>query len=134
MKKIIIFFCSLFTIGHLSILPAQNVTELQKPELSKWYVDVMKKVEAIHYQNPEEAVKILKKALLKIEDPFERFNIIFWKLSFLYAETGQMQECYDILKLGQGEGFYYPFRIEERKFPPYVEKLQVKKLQNEVVL
>lgn len=123
MKRLSFVVMAVMLIGVVSPVFGQDVTEVEKPAPSSVYLDVKQKVDIIRNQDRAQAIAALTEALPGIKDPYERFDIIFWELSFLYAESGQYEKCYDILKTGQNEGLFYPLQAGERKFPEYVDSL-----------
>ena len=124
MKKNIILISLILIICSITNLTGQNVIEIKKPEISKLYFDVMKKTKELEAQNSEESVRLYTDALASVQGEYERFNIIFWGLSFVYSKMGLFQNSLDIMLKGQEEGLYFPIRTGERKWPAFVEELE----------
>jgi len=101
----------------------QNVVEIKNPTASDKYFEVKKAIEPLGDQDLDRKIGLLSSALSAIDDPYERFDIIFEDLSFLYAKEGRYRECFDILKLGQDEGLFYPLMAGDRKWPEYISVL-----------
>ena len=121
-KLILISFCLIISNSVLFAQP--SVVEIKKPEISDNYLDISKNIDAIIAENPTKALELLNNALDETDSQYERFNLIFWGLSFAYAEQGDYKNCLDILLKGQDEGLYYPIWTGQRLFPSYAEKLQ----------
>lgn len=118
MKKIFALFFLIILI-NVSFSFAQNVIEVQETNISGLYLKTLSQLDNLR-NKPEEAIKILTETLPQITNPFERFNLIFWEIPALYSELGKFEEGFDILKMGQKEGLFYPFIMGQNKFPPYV--------------
>ncbi len=101
----------------------QNVIEIKNPAASASYLEVKNEIEQLGDQNRDGQIGVLSSALSALDDPYERFDIIFNDLSFLYGKEGRYRECFDILKQGQEEGLFYPLMAGDRKWPEYVSVL-----------
>ena len=119
-KRLYLLFTFLF-VGNLSLLYAQHVVEVQKPDLSETYLTVTEKAARIKGQNPEESIRLLNEAMSQIDGDYERFQITFFHLFFIYSGMGRFQEALDVLIEGQKEGFFYPITTGERKYPSFVD-------------
>ena len=121
MKKYLIA-CGIFYLS-ISTVFSQNIIEVKPPDISRAYFETMEKAEEIRLENPDEAIRYLNDLLPQIQHPYERYNIIFWGLVFPLAGLERYQECFDILKNGQQEEFYFPFRTGERRWPAFLDQL-----------
>ena len=122
--KIILFL----TIILLNIKSsyAQEVNELTFEPLDKSFIELTQKMSQLEL-NDEKSFKLALKGLKKYNKASYRYNLIFWKLSFHYANLEQYDKCFEILKKGQNEGLFYYLGTDEREFPPY--RKEIKKLE-----
>jgi len=81
----------------------------------------MEKIAKVIDQNPENAISLLKEVMSQIDGEYERYNITFLRLFFIYSQLGQFQEALNVLLEGQKEGFFYPLSTGERKFQQFEE-------------
>jgi hypothetical protein len=63
-------------------------------------------------------------ALGKYKEPYIRYDLIYWELSFHYASQKQYNKCLEILKTGHDEGLFYYLRDTGNIFPPYLRELK----------
>jgi len=108
---------------YCSIL-LSKVVEIQRPELSEEYFNAIKLLEQSANQNPDKIIQNISSVLSKSTNPIEKFNLIFWELSFLYAENKSYAQCLQILKDGQDEGLFYPLQTGHRVWPDYLNQLK----------
>ena len=106
-----------------SVLCAQDVIEVENKELSPIYLETLSKLDSLR-TSPDRAINLLTDALPKITEPYERFDLIYWKLATLFCETKKYREAFNILKKGQSEGLFYVLIIGGIKFPPYIINLE----------
>ena len=117
MKIIYRMIINIFIIANP--LFAQNVIEVSKTNLSSLYTETLSELDNLRI-TPEAALKSLTEILPNITNPFERFYFIFWEIPALYCELGKYEDGFDVLKMGQKEGLFYPFILGQNKFPPFV--------------
>ena len=120
MKKIIItvLFFGLITINAFS----QNIVEIPFKSLDKDYVELLDSIKEI--ENSE------SKQIISLDDSdFEKFNdldtryLMFFKLSIHYAALKEYDKCFEILKKGHSEGFFFLFNYDGN-YPSYLEELK----------
>jgi hypothetical protein len=104
-------------------LGAQNVVEVERPPLSAGYLEMVSAVEKLETTEPLAALRRCEETLPELRAPWERFDTVFWCLSFLYAETGRHDRCLRALQGGQKEGLFYPLTVGEHAFPPFIGEL-----------
>ena len=115
------FLLFIFLFAICAQLQSQEVVEIPEPLLSEQYLATIKQVKQTGNENYDEKIKILSQFLSTASNLYERFNIIFWELSFLFAAKGQYSKCFQILAEGQEEGMFYPFQTN---WPEYIDKLE----------
>ena len=121
MKIIYRMIINIFIIANP--LFAQNVIEVSKTNLSSLYTETLSELDNLRI-TPEAALKSLTEILPNITNPFERFYFIFWEIPALYCELGKYEDGFDVLKMGQKEGLFYPFILGQNKFPPFVANFE----------
>jgi len=122
MKKIPALLLMIFAAGQFSSLAAQNVVEVQKPDINKNYLTVMEEAAKLSDQNHEKAVQFFEKSMFELTGDYERFNISFFNLFIRYTRMGQIEKAMNVLLEGQKENFFYPISVDGRKFPPNVDE------------
>ncbi|MFC1765704.1 hypothetical protein ACFL6U_26970 [Planctomycetota bacterium] len=105
-------------------LLAQEFTKIDRPIPSTIVSETAAKLATIRNEDPAKTIDLIKNTLPKVKSTYERFNLIFWELSFLYAGQNNFTATYAILKQGQKEGLYYPIRTGNRTWPEYTHELQ----------
>jgi predicted esterase len=124
-KAAILFSALLLTIAAVP-LRGSDVVEVKATETGERYAATMEQVDRLRESQPEAAAALLSELLASPDGAsrFDRFQIVFWELPALLSEKGKYQEAFEILRKGQQEGFYYPFILQENKFPPYIGNLE----------
>jgi len=121
MKTIAITVLSVIIIFGNSF--SQNINKLTYMPLDTEIIEFTK--EMSQYQSDDEkSIKFALEGLEKINESSNRYNLIFWKLSFLYAGLEQYDSCFEILKKGQDEGLFYYLGTAEREYPPYLKEIK----------
>lgn len=121
MKKIYLFFLVVLISTHTL---AQEVVQVDKPDLSDTYLNAMNQIYACPQEDMKDLIPMLEQAFSRVTMPYERCLLIFWGLSVAYAEAGELEKCFDILKQGFDEGLYFTLRTGDRPWPSYVPALQ----------
>ena len=100
----------------------QNIVEIPFKSLDKDYVELVDSIKEI--KNSE------SKQIISLDDSdFEKFNdldtryLMFFKLSIHYAALKEYDKCFEILKKGQSEGFFFLFNYDGN-YPSYLEELK----------
>ena len=102
----------------------QDVFELPFKPLDKDFSSLTTTLRAIDETDYQGSIDLCLEALEKYQDMNIRNNLIYWELSFHYAQLKQYDKCFDILKQGQAEGLFYFTRTNGNVFPPYLEELE----------
>lgn len=110
-------------IFGISIAGGQNINKLTYQPLDKDFLEFTKHMSE-QKSNDEKSIKLALKGLKKYNETSIRYNLIFWKLSFHYANLGQYDKCFEILKKGQNEGLFYYLVTTQREFPPYLKEIK----------
>lgn len=108
--------------GHELIL-GQSVNQLEFIPLDKNFIELTKKMKQVQ-SDDSKSIDLALKGLKKFNNAANRYNLIFWKLSFHYASLEQYDKCFEILKKGQQEGLFYYLGTEERVFPSYRKEIE----------
>lgn len=124
MKKILTLVIAVFTLTGLQNSFAQNIIELAYKPLDKEFLSFTETLKEIDETDYQKSIDLCTVALDKFQDMNIRNNLIYWELSFHYANLKQYDKCFEILKLGQAEGLFYYTRTAERVFPPYLKELE----------
>lgn len=103
---------------------SQDVIEILYKPLSKDFVALADSLVEIDKSDDNRSIELCLNALERYSDPYVRYDLIFWELSFHYANQNQFDKCFEILKTGQNEGLYYFFRDNGSVFPPYLKELK----------
>jgi SAM-dependent methyltransferase len=106
-----------------SIANSQNINKLPYKPLDKEFIELTKRMSQ-QQSNDEKSIELALEGLETLNKASYRYNLIFWKLSFLYAGLEQYDSCFEILKKGQDEGLFYYLGTDEREFPPYLKELK----------
>lgn len=122
MKTIILTLVVVAIIFSNSIAISQNTNKLTYKPLDKEFIELTKKMSQ-HQSDDEKSIELALEGLESLNNSSNRYNLIFWKLSFLYAGLEQYDSCFEILKKGQDEGLFY-YLAPEREFPPYLKELK----------
>lgn len=77
-----------------------------------------------YHEDDLKSIKLCKELLSKTKDPEVKYDLIYWKLPFMYAKLGKYQSCLDILQSGQNEGMFFFLRTGEHTFPKFLTELQ----------
>lgn len=122
----VLIFSVLFCLVLSSF--GQEVIETQKPEISEEKQRDMKKVlllnpENLNKEEVNQKIDFLKKKLDESENLYEQYNIIFM-LSFLYASAKDYENCLEVLKTGQKQGFIFPAMMNGYTWPEYLTELK----------
>lgn len=123
---IIMIFSTLFCF--VPFLFGQNVMETQKPNFTEKQQKEMKKLlllnpEKLNKEEVNQKIDFLKKKLDESENLYEQYNIIFM-LSFLYATAKDYENCLEVLKTGQKQGFIFPAMTNGYTWPEYLTELK----------
>lgn len=102
---------------------AQNINQLKYEPLDKDFIELTDKMEQM-LSDDSESIELALNGLEKFDNAANRYNLIFWKLSFHYASLEQYDKCFDVLKKGQQEGLFYYLGTEERLFPAYRKEIE----------
>ena len=126
MKKLIFLLLLAFILMCTQNSHTQNILELPYNPLDKEFSSLTKTLKEIDKTDDQRSIDLCIAALEKFQDMNIRNNLIFWELSFHYASLKQYDKCFDILKLGQDEGFFYYTRTNTNGsvFPPYHKELE----------
>ena len=89
---------------------AQVAVEVPMPTVSAEYAALRHQPSRLDDLGARAAVASLEDALRVIDDPRERFDLIYWELAPRYAELGRYREALDALRRGQREGLVFPWR------------------------
>jgi hypothetical protein len=121
LKKIL-----LFAIIALNIQASygQEIRELDFKALDPEFIELKQTLEEINSTEDNRSIELSLKALEKFKDESIRFDLMVWELSIHYANLKQYDKCFDILKLGQQEGFFYYIRGGDQAFPLYITELE----------
>lgn len=103
---------------------SQEVNELTYEPLDKDFIELAIKLKEIGKTDDQRSIDLCLKALDKFKDMSIRNNLIYWRLSFQYANLKQFDKCFEILKKGQKEGLFYYIRSGSNAFPPYLVELE----------
>lgn len=109
---------------NLSSLYGQEIRELPFKALNPEFVALKKILKEINETDNERSIELCIEALDNYTDEYIRFDLVFWELSFHYANLKQYDSCFEILKQGQQEGMFYYFRSDDRPFPAYIPELE----------
>lgn len=123
MKTIIFFWIGIIFFLYSSTSSAE-VVEILKPELSGAYFEAAKLREQSIKHDPDKVIESISSVISKSSNPIEKFNLIFWELSFLYAENEKYDRCLQILEQGQDEGLFYPLQTGNSIWPKYLNQLK----------
>jgi hypothetical protein len=100
----------------------QNIVEIPFKSLDKDYVKLVNSIKEL--ENSE------SKQIISLDDSdFEKFNdldtryLMFFKLSIHYAALKEYDKCFEILKKGQNEGFFFLFNYDGN-YPSYLKELK----------
>ncbi len=119
-KLILLLACSIFCFNTIL---SQNINNIDYKPLDKDFLLLTEEMSE-YESNDEKTIKLALKGLKKYDDASIRYNLIFWKLSFHYANLGKYQECLEVLKKGQDEGLFYYLGTTNREYPPYRKELK----------
>jgi len=127
LKKIL-----LFAIIALNIVVTygQEIRELDFKGLDPEFIELKQTLEEINSTEDNTSIELSLNALEKFKDESIRFDLMVWELSIHYANLKQYDKCFDILKLGQQEGFFYYIRGGDQAFPLYITELEVFPIYN----
>lgn len=103
---------------------AQEVVELTFAPLDSSFLKLSNRLEEIDKADNSKYIEEYINALNMFNDPKIRYDLIYWRLAFQYAELKQYDNCFEILKKGQKEGLYYFIMEGERAYPPYLKELE----------
>jgi dienelactone hydrolase len=103
-----------------SCAPAAEALEVERPVRSAAYQEGMAAAEGL---DPLAATGIHERTLDRVSAPAERYQLMFARLSFRYAETREWRKLMALLRKGQSEGLYFPFQTGARSWPDYVVEL-----------
>lgn len=104
----------------------QNIIEIQKQEFTKIYLETIKKEEEIGAENPKEAIQLLETVLDSKIKPFEEFEIVCFRLPFLYARQKEYDKFFKLWTDAQEKEYFFPFRTGDRPFPEFLNKIKDK--------
>lgn len=119
LKPIIILAFIIFSNNIIS----QDVNKLAFKSLDKEFIELTTNLDQIE-SDDHKSIALALKGLKKFDEASFRYNLIFWKLSFHYANLEQYDKCFEILKKGQEEGLFYYLGTAEREFPSYRKELE----------
>lgn len=102
---------------------AQEVVELSFKPLDSSFIKLTNTLVEID-KDDRKSIDLSIDALTNFNDSYIRYNLIFWELSFHYANSKQYDKCFEILKTGQQEGMYYFIRNNNRPFPPFLKEIE----------
>ncbi|MFC2123201.1 hypothetical protein ACFLU5_00195 [Bacteroidota bacterium] len=120
----IFFLSASIIILNCNDLTGQDVTEIPIKALDQGFIELVNTLEGIDKTDDKQSVDLCVSALKNFSDPYIRYYLIFWELSFHYANQKQYDKCLEILKKGQDEGLFYFIRNDEHTFPPYLKELE----------
>jgi hypothetical protein len=123
MKLLKLVLLVTFLLHCNCVIFAQNINQLKYKPLDKDFTELTNKMKQVE-SDDSKSIDLALKGLKKIKNAANRYNLIFWKLSFHYANLEQYDKCFEILKKGQEEGLFYYLGTEERVFPPYRKELE----------
>lgn len=103
---------------------SQEVNELTFEPLDKDFIELKRALQEIGITDDQRSIDLCLMGLDKFTDMSIRNNLIYWKLSFHYANLEQYDKCFEILKQGQNEGLFYFIRSGSNTFPPYLVELE----------
>ncbi|PLX19820.1 MAG: hypothetical protein C0599_10320, partial [Salinivirgaceae bacterium] len=108
--------------SHELIL-GQGINQLEFKPLDKGFIELTNKMKQVQ-SDDSKSIDLALKGLKKFNNAANRYNLIFWKLSFHYASLEQYDKCFEILKKGQKEGLFYYLGTEDRVFPAYRKEIE----------
>ncbi len=126
MKNLIFIIIIILITLSSNITFSQDINKLTYKPLEKEFIELTKKMALVQSKDTE-SIKMALEGLKKHKEAPNRYNLIFWKLSYHYASLKQYDKCLEILKKGQDKGLFYYLGTKERVFPPYrkeIEKLE----------
>jgi dienelactone hydrolase len=124
MRKLKLLITAIFTLFLFQEQNAQSIIELPYKSLNQEFITFTETLKEVYKTDSLKYIELCNKALDKFEDKDIRYQLIYWKLSFQYANLKQYDKCFEILKKGQGEGLFYYLRTGNRVFPPYLKELE----------
>ena len=121
MKSFLVLLLITLFIGEDN--QAQNISKIEPPDFSESFLEIREilndpdipfkdKLQSLEHHDPD------------ISNPFERYLVSFWYYPNLYQELGMEDRILPVLQSGQQEGLFYPLLYAERKWPPYVKKIE----------
>ena len=122
MKKTILFLAIILININLSY--SQEIKELAFESLDADFVETKRKLKEIGGTDDQRSIDLCLAGLDKFKDMNIRNDLLYWNLSFQYANLQQYDKCFEILKQGQKEGLFYYTRSGSRAFPPYLVELE----------
>lgn len=101
---------------------AQEVVEIPFKHIDNDYINLVKTIQDIDNSGSKNSINIK-------ESEFEKFNdldtrhLVFWELSFHYADFEEYEKCFEVLKKGQSEGMFFAFS-KDLSWPSYLKELK----------
>lgn len=117
--RILSFLISIL-ICNISI--GQEVIEIPFKSIDEDYIELINSIKEIEDSESQEVINFDVGNFEKFNDLDTRY-LMFWELSFHYAGLKDYNKCFEILKKGQSEGFYFVLNIEQA-FPSYLKELE----------
>ena len=85
--------------SHELIL-GQGINQLEFKPLDKGFIELTNKMKQVQ-SDDSKSIDLALKGLKKFNNAANRYNLIFWKLSFHYAILKKNDKSFEILKKGQ---------------------------------
>lgn len=124
MKPLRTFLLIAFFMLNIHFCVGQDVIELPFKSVDKDFIELTKVLDKINSSDDQKSIELSIESLSKFKDPEIQYYIMFWELSFHYANLKQYDKCLDILQKGQKEEFYYFMRKGDNPFPEYITELE----------
>lgn len=111
---IVVLICK-FSIG-------QDIVEIPFKALDEDYIELVNAIQEIENSESKQVINLEDKDFEKFNDLDTRF-LMFWALSFHYSDLKEYEKCFEILKKGQSEGFFFVLD-PEHDFPSYLKEIE----------
>jgi hypothetical protein len=100
-------FFMIIVLLQLDCTYSQDVVEIPYKPLGEDFRALADRLVEIDATDDKTSIELCLNALGKYKEPYIRYDLIYWELSFHYASQKQYNKCLEILKTGRGEELFY---------------------------